>query len=336
MLDEQNVDPKLIAAMVDAGSASSSIAEKPSMELAKAIELPLRKGELPGDVINGIFEQVAVGATCSTYEMPLDLIAPGTEDEIAAFAVPNHGYIPAQMYSGDYVQIPTYRVAAGAGCLLKYIRDAQWDVVSRLKEVMRAKFVKKFNDDGVHVLLSAGADRGVVVYDADAANGQFTKRLLSLGKLVMRRNGGGNTGSVNRRKLTDVLCSPECMEDIRNWGVDQLDETTRREIYTASDDGNTINRIYGVNLMDLDELGDNQEYQLYYENILSGTMASGDVEILIGMDLSSNNSFIMPVRQNVEMHVDESVRRSGRFEMWGDAELGFGCLDNRSVVLFSV
>ena len=31
--------------------------------------------------------------------------------------------------------------------------------------------------------------------------------------------------------------------DIRNWGVDQLDEVSRREIYVAGDDGPSITRI---------------------------------------------------------------------------------------------
>lgn len=37
--------------------------------------------------------------------------------------------------------------------------------------------------------------------------------------------------STERFKL---YCSPETLEDIKNWGVDQIDEQTRREIYCAS------------------------------------------------------------------------------------------------------
>ena len=54
---------------------------------------------------------------------------------------------------------------------------------------------------GTH-LLAAGVDRNIVVFDSDADAGQFTKRLVSLMKTVMRRNGGGNslaiTEAVNR------------------------------------------------------------------------------------------------------------------------------------------
>ena len=54
-------------------------------------------------------------------------------------------------------------------------------------------------------------------------------------KTVMVRNGGGNTASLRRSKLTDVYMSPEGLEDIRNWGLDQVDELTRREIFMAAD-----------------------------------------------------------------------------------------------------
>ena len=63
---------------------------------------------------------------------------------------------------------------------------------------LEAGFVKKMNDDGWHTLLAAGVDRNVLVFDADASNGQFTKRLISLMKTVMRRNAGGNSGSLNQ------------------------------------------------------------------------------------------------------------------------------------------
>ena len=88
----------------------------------------------------------------------------------------------------------------------------------------------------------------------DATEGQFSKRLVSLLKTVMRRNGGGNSASNNRGQLTDLYVSPDAMEDIRNWGVDQVAEVTRREIYTAPEGGAPITRIFGVNLHDLDEI----------------------------------------------------------------------------------
>jgi len=139
--------------------------------------------------------------------------------------------------------------------------------------------------------------------------------------------------------LTDLYVSPEAMEDIRNWGLDQIDEVTRREIYTAAD--GTVNRVFGVNLHDRDELGEGQQYQLFYSNVLSGTLpqnAGGDsnndkVELVVGLDLRKRDSFIMPVRQEVQIFEDDTLHRQKRAGFYGWAEQGFAVLDNRRVLL---
>ena len=316
------------------GSAEKLQSLEANAQFAKALELPLRQGVLNGDILDGIFEPIRLSES-ATPEFPLDFLAPGTEKDFVAYTIPNHGYIPERHIEGDYVMVPTYDIGASIDYLLKYARDARWDVVGRAMEVMEAQFVKKMNDDGWHTLLAAGVDRNIVVYDGDAANGQFTKRLVSLMKTVMRRNGGGNSTSNNRGMLTDLYVSPEAMEDIRNWGVDQVDEVTRREIYTAAD--GSINRIFGVNLHDLDELGNGQEYQLFYANELSGSQPSGhNTEIVVGLDLRKRDSFVMPVRQEVQIFEDDSLHRQKRAGFYGWAEQGFAVLDNRRVILGSL
>jgi len=153
-------------------------------------------------------------------------------------------------------------------------------------------------------------------------------------KTVMRRNGGGNSITAPGR-LTDMYMSPEAIEDIRNWGVDQLDDVSRREIYTASDDGPQLTRVFGVNLHDLFEFGDGQEYQEYFINDLGGSIETSDVELVIGIDQSANDSFVMPVKKTVEIFEDPALHRMQRQGYYGWAEIGFGVLDNRRIVAAS-
>ena len=311
------------------GDNDQNVAYAAQREFAKALELPLRQGILNGDILDGIFEPISLDQS-ATPEFPLDFLAPGTEKDFVAYTIPNHGYIPQRHVEGDYVMVPTYDIGASIDYLLKYARDARWDVVGRAMELLEAQFVKKMNDDGWHTLLAAAVDRNIYVNDDDADLGQFTKRLVSLMKTVMRRNGGGNSTSNNRGMLTDLYVSPEAMEDIRNWGLDQVDEITRREIYTAAD--GSVNRVFGVNLHDLDELGKDQEYQLFYENVLSAPM-SADEEIVVGLDLRKRDSFIMPVRQEVQIFEDETLHRQKRAGFYGWAEQGFAVLDNRRALI---
>jgi hypothetical protein len=317
------------------GSDDLRVATAAQQEFATALEMPLREGILVGDITGGIFERMVLESN-STPEFPLDLLSPGSEVDHVAFTNPGHGRIPERSVEGDYVMVPTYSVANSVDFLLRYARDARWDIVSRALNVMEAGVVKKINDDAFHTLLAAGVDRNILVYDADAAAGQFTKRLISLLKVIMRRNAGGNSASVKRGRLTDVYMSPEGVEDVRNWGVDQLDEVTRREIYTSTEDGAPVSRIFGVNLHPIDELGEGQEYQNYFTSDLSGALGpSNDVELVIALDLVNRDSFIMPIREEFRVYPDPALHRQQRQGYYGWLEMGLAALDNRRCLLGS-
>ena len=327
-------DDHFIDLIKRSGSADRNEAVAAQRELAVALETPLRKGVLVGDVLDNIFEKIQM-APGSAAEFPLDLLAPGTEGDHVAYTNPGHGRIPERAVEGDYVMVPTYSVASSIDNLLRYDIEARWDVIGRAIQVLEAGFTKKMNDDGWHTLLAAGVDRNILVYDGDASAGQFTKRLVSLLKTVMRRNAGGNSGSLNRGRLTDLYLSPEALEDIRNWGIDQVDEVTRREIYLSSDDGAAITRVFGVNLHDMDELGEDQEYQKFFTDQLGGAVESSDKELVVGLDLSASDSFIMPIKQDVQIYEDDTLHRHQRAGFYGWAEIGFAVLDNRRILLGS-
>tara|TARA_R110002020_G_scaffold87850_4_gene216234 strand:+ start:216 stop:1220 length:1005 start_codon:yes stop_codon:yes gene_type:complete len=322
--------PEMDQVLRQAGSLIKEDSLGATAELAKALELPLRKGVMSGDILDGIYEAVRLAPGASA-EFPLDFLAPGTESDFVAYTIPNHGRIPERTVEGDYVMVPTYDVGASIDFLLKYARDARWDVVGRAMDVLQGQFVKKMNDDGWHTILSAGVDRNILVYDADATAGYFSKRLVSLMKTIMRRNGGGNSSSINRGQMTDLFLSPEGLEDIRNWGVDEVDDITRRDLITK--EGGLLTRIFQVNLHDIDELGEGQEYQVYYSTDLGGTLPGSKKEIVVGLDLSSNDSFVMPVRQEVQIFEDDTLHRQRRAGMYGWAEHGFAVLDNRRALL---
>lgn len=327
--------PEFNKLLVDSGSTNREKSLAALHEFAKALELPLRKGVLSGDILDGIFESIQL-APGAVPEFPLDFLAPGSEKDHVAYTMPNHGYIPQRNVEGDFVMVPTYDVTSAIDWNLKYARNARWDIVGRAMEVLESGFTKKLNDDGWHTIISAAVDRNIIVFDSDAAAGQFTKRLISLGKTVMRRNGGGNSTSTNRGRLTDVYLSPEALEDIRNWNVDQVDEATRREIFTSEDGSGPMSRIFGINLHDIDELGEGQEYQLFYTSQLSGTLPTSDVEIMVGLDLSKNDSFVMPIDEALQVFEDSELHRQRRAGMYAWQSQGFAALDNRRVVLLSI
>lgn len=319
-----------------AGSNDWAIARVAQRELAIALQVPLREGVLDGDIVGpyGIFvpEKFEPG---TVIEYPLDFLSPGTESEYVAFTMPNYGRIPEKHIEGDYVTIPTYDIGAAIDWALKYARDARWPVVTRAMAVLEAMFVRKMNVDAWHTIIATGVDRNVLVFDSAAPAGFLTKRLLSLMKSNMRRSGGGNITSLNPFKLTDVWMSIENVEDMRSWDLTQIDDVTRREIFLGEQDGG-IQRVFGVNIHELTELGASQAFQTYFTS-LGGSLNGTDTELVIGLDLSPahDGSFVMPVRQEVEIFEDETLHRSRRVGYYGWAENGLACLDNRTVIFAS-
>ncbi len=314
------------------GDKDDVVALANQRELVKAFEPVLRQGVLVGDTVRWVFQPWPVPQGASV-EFPLDLLSPGEEVEHVAYTNPGNGRIAERNVEADYVMIPTYGIANAIDWLLRHAREANWPFVARAMQVLEAGFIKKTNDDGWHTILSAAADRNILIFDADATAGQFTKRLVSLASVAMRRGGGGNTASQKRGKLTHIVMSPEGIEDIRNWGLDQLDDMSRFKMYNAPEGG--ITDIFGVKLVDYDEFGEQQEYQTFFTSNLGASLAGGDLELAIGLDMSNADSFLMPIKEEVSIFPDPALHRRQRAGVYGWGEFGFAVLDGRRTIALS-
>ena len=78
--------PEMNELLVKSGSLKKEESLAATAELAKALELPLRKGVLSGDILQGIFQPIALGPGASA-EFPLDFLAPGTEKDFVAYTM---------------------------------------------------------------------------------------------------------------------------------------------------------------------------------------------------------------------------------------------------------
>jgi hypothetical protein len=340
-VDSSDLTPEAKDLLVSAGSNDKNVAMKAQAQIAKgiasalneytqAVDGPIREGVLDGDIVSDIFVTEDFTET-TDLRIPLDLLSPGTEKEHVAYVIPDHGKIPMRRVEADYIQLNTYSIGSSIDCTRRFLKHARYDVLRRMIEVLNMSFVKKNNDDGWQTIISAAKGRGIIAYDADAEAGAFTPKLISLMKTVVRRNGGGNSTSVGRRKLTDLYMSPEAFEDMSSWGLGLVSDDIRTQIQ-RSEEG-AVRGMYGVNFHDLDELGVGQEYQLYYTSTLSGSLASSDEELVIGLDLTQpDKCFIHPVSQEIEITEDENLHRHGLVGFYGSMEGGWAVLDVRHVL----
>lgn len=328
-------DENFIKLLRATASESPDVRAEAGQYYAQALNLPLRKVVLSVDVVNryGIFEVIETFGR--DFKYPLDLIAPGEENEHVAYSIPNHGYIPQRRVEASDIMIPQFRIGNSIDCLLEHAEEGNPWFVNRMLEVYEAGFTDKINTDAWALILAAGLDRNLVVFDADAAAGQFTKRVVSLAQLAMKRGGGGNGGTGTGR-LTDIFMSLEAMEDIRNWKIDEVPDSVREQIYYAKEGSNTISMIYDVRLHDMFEFGENSRFQNYYFNQLGGQIHPSDVELAVGLDLANNNSFVMPVKDMPQTFDDPILHREQKMGVYGWMKCGYGALDGRRIVLISM
>jgi hypothetical protein len=328
-------------------STDIDVARNALRALAQAIQVPIRSALLNGDILEGIYAPEVLDPS-ATATFPIDFFVGDNQDEFIAYVVPSEGAIPTRAIVGDEVTVPTFTIANAIDWPLKYARQARWNIVARAMEVLEGGFVRKLNTDGWNAVISGGAGRtdfnggAPMVADANAAAGQFTKRLVSLMKTTMTRLAGGNSSTQSRGQLTDIYLSPEALEDIRDWdsATDGVDDLTLREIFVSNDSmGNgtatgPLARIYGVNLHSITELGVGQEFQDFFDT-LGLSMGASDEEIVVGLDLQENDSFVMPVKEALSVFEDETLHRRQRAGFYGWQEQGFGVLDGRRVLLGS-
>ncbi len=328
----EKVTPQMVEVLKRSASSDTQVAQAARVELARALEVPLRKGIMQGDNHSWIFENT-VFEPGTHIEYPIHFMTPSNVREFRAYTIPNQGMIPHRYIESDYLSVPTYTVGASIDWTLRYARDARWDIVSQALQVMEGQFVVKDNQDAWRLLLAAAAGRNVVQFDSTATPGYFSKRLISLMQVSMRRTSGGNFQSMGQGKLTDVAISPEGLMDIRNWGVTEIDEVTRREIFIQGDGEESVNRIYGVQLHALDEFGETAEYTNYYKDVLGATIPGSKLEIVLGMDLLNRDSFMNPVRSPLEIYEDLTRHRSREMGFYGWKEHGWAVLTNWRLLL---
>lgn len=333
-MKSKKLTDEMIAMARQAGSPDLNVAIAAQREIATAMTIPLREGVLDGDISSGIYQEVNF-LPGQAVEFPLDMISPGTERDLVAFTIPIHGRLPERHFSGDYVAVPTYEVGASGDTNLKYVRDARWDVLARLQQAIEAMFVRRKNLDAWHLILAACATRNLIAYDDMATAGLFTKRAVANAETFMARGGGGNTNSQNRGKLTDIFMSVESKQDVLSWDLTQIPDALRQQIFTSWSSGG-LAKIGDVTLHDLVELGVGQDFQNYAVTTLGVTMPTDKQELCVGLDLRNQDSFMNPVREDIQIFEDPTFHRQRRVGFYGWREHGFSILDARRVMLVAV
>lgn len=310
--------------------SDKAVAEKARQEYAQALQEPLREAVLSGQIYNNIFTIEKYPYNVKPMYM-LDWIVPGEEGDYVGYTIPAQGEMPRKIVHADYIEVPSYEIGFSIDWNRRFAQVAGPQFLRKAGTRLEQAITKKLNDDCFHALLMSALDRGIVVYDSAAAANQFTKRLVSIAQLVMKRNAGGNSVTNNRR-LSDIYMSLEAFEDIRNWNIDLIPDSVRAAIFNSP---NGLSDIFGTNLHPIYEFGVGQEYQNYWTTDLGGSLPAGDSEIMLGMDLTVEDSFVMPVIEEATVEYDDN-RRQRLQGIYSTMLFGVGVLDGRRILALSI
>jgi len=321
---------------------------------------------------------------------PLDLYYNDGVNTVSVWSQNIAGGLPVSAIEGmAEMKIATYRLDSAISVLKKYARRARLDVISKGVERMAQEVLVKQERNAWAVILKALADAtsSGVVADAFGYTGldagshvvpagtesvfqlNDLNKLLTLNKRINESFANGTPDNVYSSGVTDLYISPEIKEQVRafayqpmntkgangtavsanNAGI-ALPDSIRADIYAAAG----TQEIYGVNLVELNELGTGKKYNVLFDE-MSGSNAvapngSGGAhafveandEICVGID-NSKGAFIRAVAQNADSGSsftaspdDQFVQRAEKLGFYGSLEEGRVCIDGRAVVGLAV
>ncbi len=272
--------------------------------------------------------------------------------------MPGLGYIAQNFIEGigEEVYVPTFSIATAADWKITYARDSRIDIAQRAAAKAAKELANYEEECGWRVIMPAATSsfsgkgllgsRPAPIYEIQpgaTGAGYLSKELINKMIVGFKRTG---------RKLTDIYISPEDAADIREWTDTDIDPVTRREIFQASGMGsvwnvrlNEVQHLGATGLYNINGYGSaygkfiadsGNTYNAYTIENPNITNADGTINTLgetqvLGFDMVTDNSLVMPIRKEFEAHDDPTLLRVQKQGFFGWAELGFACLDSRQM-----
>ena len=319
-------------------------------EFCQALTEPILQEVRLQSVVRGLFseERLEPGAQASF---------PVADDfEVPVWVLPGLGRVAQNLIEGvgDEVFVPTFTVATAADWKVSYARDSRVDIALKSARAAARSLAEYEEESGWRVIVPAGTSafagagllrpRPAPIYEiaaADTGAGFFSKELLNKMMVGMKRAG---------RTLTDLYLSPEDLADVREWGVADVDDITRREIFV----GAGLNGVWKVRFHEIEQLGGQGKFNINSSTSEFGPFqadggglfndytltnpntvdANGVIDTIgetqvWGFDLGVNDSLVMPIRKDFEAIEDPTLLREQKAGFYGWQEIGFAVLDPR-------
>jgi hypothetical protein len=294
--------------------------------------------------------------------IPLDLYFDvSDEDYVQVFSQSRAGGLPTSevLPTSAELKIATYSLDSAVSFDRRYAAKGRMDVVAKTMTRVAQEILLKQNTISANVVMKALANATTNGYNhvipAQQAN-RFTladlNALMTRSKRIVTSFVGGTADARQGRGMTDIIVSPEIVEELRSIAYNPIN--TKNAAGTAAAGGQEVQtadviaeqayraagapEFYGINVIELNEFGDGQKFNAIYGAAAGGSFTPASDQIVVGID-RSRESLIRPVAVDSEnggefslIADDQYSIRQNKIGYFGGLEEGRVVLDNRALV----
>jgi len=373
---------ELIKAMA---SRNREVAYEAQVALAQFIGPVLAEVINNAPTVSNLFTSLQFNAE-DNPSIPLDLYYDiFDEDYIKVYSQSVAGGLPQNIVqpTSSELKVATYKLDSAVAFDKKYAAKSRLDVVSKTFTRIAQEVMLKQERTSANLLLTALAQASTGnsttasdnyhVFRTAAANRFVLNDLNKLFTKIKRLNASfiGGTPSGARRGLTDLIVSPEIVEEIRGMAYNPINtqvapvatpstsfsagnapvvatDAVRDQIFSQAG----LPEFYGVSIMEILELGVGKRFNTIFDTVAGSTSYAGNYsittsaaafdgsteEVIIGLD-RSRDSLIRAVAVDSDTGSefnltadDQYTLRQGKIGYYGGLEEGRMVLDNRALV----
>ena len=359
---------ELIKAMA---SRNRAVAMEAQVALAEFIGPVLAEVINNAPTLSNLFTPLQFNAD-DNPSIPLDLYYDvAAEDYITVYSQSAAGGLPQNQVlpTVSEMKIHTYTLDSALSFDKRYAAKSRMDVISKTFTRLAQEILFKQEKTSANLLLGSLANantNGKAHVQRANTNGRFLladlNELFTLAKRINTSWLGGTPEARQGRGLTDIIVSPEVVQELRAMAYNPIntrgakadgtivtDIPATDEMRTSIYNSAGIPEFYGVSIMEINELGRGQRFNTVFgavgagtyanaANTFSGAFNGANDEIIIGLD-RSRDSLIRAVAVDSEngsefsLTADDqySVRQS-KIGYFGSLEEGRMVLDTRALV----
>ena len=308
--------------------------------------------------------------------IPLDLYHDiADEDYVQVYSQSRAGGLPTSevLPTSSELKVATYSLDSAVSFDRRYAAKSRMDVVAKTMTRVAQEILLKQNTISANVVLTALAQaftNNNLHLEEGSANNRFVladlNRMITRSKRIVTSFAGGTPDSRSGRGITDIICSPELVEELRAIAYNPINTKgattgsvtpvrTADEIASQAYNAAGAPEFYGINVIELNEFGgsglggSSRKFNDIFASAQSGNIpfaggSTGDQafadtdELVLGID-RTRESLIRPVAVDAEnggefnlIADDQYSIRQNKIGYFGSLEEGRIVLDDRALI----